>query len=102
MYLSEENWGHFSLALSRGHWRLRLIGGDPGVAPNYRLAYGTYVVTGNTIVLHRHDQAYLGSDTEVWGPYIWSVYRDTLTFRKAGAAPTQTELVVKPWVKTTA
>ena len=101
IYLSEGNWGHFSLRLSRGHWWLRLIGGNPRVAPNYRSAYGTYAVTGDKILFHRHDHAYLGSDTQVWGPYIWSVYRDTLTFRKAGAAPMPTDLVVKPWLKIT-
>jgi TRAP-type transport system periplasmic protein len=101
IYLSEGQWGHFSLKLSRGHWWLRLIGGNPRVAPNYRSAYGTYAVTGDKILFHRHDHAYLGSDTQVWGPYIWSVYRDTLTFRKAGAAPMPTDLVVKPWLKIT-
>jgi TRAP-type C4-dicarboxylate transport system substrate-binding protein len=101
IYLSGGQWGHFSLKLSRGHWWLRLIGGDRGVAPNYRSAYGTYAVTGDKILFRRHDRAYLGSDTEVWGPYIVSVYRDTLTFRKAGAAPMPTDLVVKPWLKTT-
>ena len=58
-------------------------------------------MTGDKILFHRHDHAYLGSDTQVWGPYIWSVYRDTLTFRKAGAAPMPTDLVVKPWLKIT-
>ena len=101
IYLSKETWGHFSLTLSSGHWWLRLISGDPAVAATYRPASGTYVVTGDTILFHRHDQAYVGSDTEVWGPYIWSVYRDTLTFKKAGAAPTPTDLVVKPWIKIT-
>jgi len=101
IYLSEGQWGHFSLKLSRGHWRLRLIAGDRGVAPKYRSAYGTYAVTGDKILFRRHDRAYLGSDTQVWGPYIWSVYRGTLTFRKAGAAPMPTDLVVKPWLKIT-
>ena len=101
IYLSQEAWGHFSLKLSGGHWSLRLIGGPPAVAANYRPASGTYVVTGDKIVFHRHDQAYLGSNTEVWGPYIWSVYRGTLTFKKAGSAPMPTDLVVKPWTKIT-
>ena len=100
IYLSEENWGQFTLKLRRGYWWLRLIGGDPGVPANYRLAYGTWVVTGDKILFHRHDHDYLGSDTEVWGPYIWSVYRDTLTFKKTGPAPMPTGLVVKPWRKT--
>jgi len=101
IYVLGGNWGHFSLRLSSGHWWLRLIGGDPGAAPAYRASSGTYAVTGNKILFRRLDRAYLGSDTEVWGPYIWSVYRDTLTFRKAGSAPMRTDLVVKPWLKTT-
>jgi TRAP-type C4-dicarboxylate transport system substrate-binding protein len=102
IYLSKENWGQFTLTLRRGHWWLRLIGGDPGVPANDRLACGTYVVTGDKILFHRHDHDYLGSDTEVWGPYIWTVYRDTLTFKKTGPAPMPTGLVVKPWLKTDA
>jgi hypothetical protein len=62
---------------------------------------GTFVVRGNQIVFHRHDHAYPGSDTEVWGPYIWSVYRDTLTFKKVSPLPEiPTSLVVKPWRRT--
>ena len=100
IYLSEENWGQFTLKLRRGYWWLRLTGGDPGVPANYRLAYGTYAVTGDKILFHRHDHDYLGSSTEVWGPYIWSVYRDTLTFKKTGPAPMPTGLAVKPWRET--
>ena len=43
---------------------------------------------------------YTSSDNEVWGPYIWSAYKDTLTFKKASPAPMPTGLVVKPWRKT--
>jgi TRAP-type C4-dicarboxylate transport system substrate-binding protein len=100
VYLSKENWGQFTLKLRRGNWWLSLIGGDSGVPANYRLAYGTYVVTGDKILFHRRDHDYLGSSTEVWGPYIWSVYRDTLTFTKTGSALMPTGLVVKPWHKT--
>ncbi len=91
---SEGNWGHFTLKFSRGHWWLT---GPPNTTGS---AYGTYVVTGRQISFHRHDHAYAGSDTEVWGPYIWSVYRDTLTFKKAGSTPMPTGLTVKPWRKT--
>ena len=90
---------HLSLTFREGHWSERLIGGDPAVAPN-NLSYGTYGVTGQQITFYRHDYAYPGSDTEVWGPYIWSVYRDTLTFKKAGwTGGTQgpTSLTVRPW-----
>ena len=35
----------------------------------------------------------------MWGTHVWSVYRDTLTFKKAGPPGVQmpTGLVVKPW-----
>jgi TRAP-type C4-dicarboxylate transport system substrate-binding protein len=102
IYLSEETWGHFTLMFSSGHWWLQLTGGDPAVPPNYRLAYGTYVVAGDKVLFHRLDHDYLGSGTEVWGPYIWSVYRDTLIFKRDGwTGGTQglTGLVVKPWRK---
>jgi len=83
-----ENYGHYTtLKFSRGHWWQ-----GPGPAS------GTYVVSGNEITFYRSDHEYPGSDTETWGPYIWSVYRDTLTFKKASQGPTS--LVVKPWRKT--
>jgi len=94
------NWGHFTLKLSQGRWWIHLLGGDPAVAPNNVYYYGTYVVTGHQIKFYRHDHDYPGSDTEIWGPYIWSVYRDTLTFKKAGwTGSTQgpTGLAVRPW-----
>jgi len=58
------------------------------------------VVTGHEINFYRHDHDYATSDTEVWGPYIWSVYRDTLTFKTTASTNGPTELVVKPWRKT--
>jgi len=93
------NWGHFTLTFGQGHWWIRLLGGDPAVAPNNVYYYGTYMVTGQQITFYRHDHDYPGSDTEVWGPYTWSVYRDTLTFKKAGPPGDTgpTSLVVKPW-----
>jgi hypothetical protein len=44
----------------------------------------------------------VGSNTEVQGPYIWSVYKDTLTFKKAVPPGVEipTGYVVKPWRKT--
>jgi hypothetical protein len=87
------NVGHFTFTFTRKYWSMS---GPPGST-----ASGTYHVTGNKISFYRHDHAYSGSDTEVWGPYIWSVYRDTLTFKKAGppGVPMPTSLVVKPWDK---
>ena len=67
-------------------------------------AIGTYVVSGDKITFYRHDHSSPGTDSEVWGPYTWSVYRGTLTFEKAwsygGQGPTG--LVIKPWHKFTA
>jgi hypothetical protein len=92
------NYGHFMLTCERGRWRQA---GPPG--PAGRFASGTYVVRGNEVTFYRDDHSYRGSDTETWGPYIWSVYRDTLTFRRAGWSGDVTgpaELVVKPWRRT--
>lgn len=100
--LSEETWGHFALTFSSGRWWLRLTGGDPAVPPNDRLAHGTYVVAGDKVLFHLRDHDYIGSGTEVWGPYIWSVYRGTLTFKRdgwTGGTQGPTGLVVKPWRK---
>jgi hypothetical protein len=88
------NWGHFTLTFRRGHFA------ENGSMPNSG-GSGTFALRGNQIILHRHDHAYPGSDTEVWGPYIWSVYRDTLTFKKVSPLPEiPTSLVVKPWRRT--
>ena len=94
------NFGHFTLRFSQGRWWWRNIGGDPAAIPNNRYAYGTYVVTGDKIKFYRHDNAYPGSDTEIWGPYIWSVYQDTLTFKEdgwTGGIQGPTGLTVRPW-----
>jgi TRAP-type C4-dicarboxylate transport system substrate-binding protein len=96
----EGNRGSVTLTLGNGQWLWRLTGGDPGVTPNNLVVSGTYVVTGDEINFYRHDHAYFGSDTEVWGPYIWSAYRGTLTFKRAGwtgDSQGATALVVKPW-----
>lgn len=83
------NWGHSTLKLGQGRWWQ--TGG----------ASGTYVVNGDKITFYRHDHAYRGSDAEVWGPFTWSVYRDTLTFKKTSSGG-PTGLVVKPWRKVAA
>ncbi len=90
-----ENYGHFVITFDRQQWSQ--------TGPPKGGAAGTYAVDGNNISFYRHDHAYPGSDTEVWGPYTWSVFRDTLTFRKGASFVTgpsgPTELVVKPWRK---
>jgi len=58
-------------------------------------------VTGDKITFYRHDHAYPGSDTEVTGPYTWSVHRDRLTFKKTRSGE-PTGQVVKPWRKAAA
>jgi TRAP-type C4-dicarboxylate transport system substrate-binding protein len=93
-----ENVGHFTWMIDRGHWRQTGPGGSSGVITNY----GTYLVSGDKITFYRSDHEYPGSDTEIWGPYFWSVYRDTLTLKKArwsGRDQGPTSLVVKPWRK---
>lgn len=88
------NWGQFRFTLDRGQF----VEVGPDVAPEDGPASGKYVLNGDEITFYRTDHAYPGSDTEIWGPYIWSVYRDTLTFEKSknfGEGPTG--LVVKPW-----
>jgi TRAP-type C4-dicarboxylate transport system substrate-binding protein len=99
----EGNWGSVTLTLNNGQWLWRLTGGDPGVMPNNLVDSGTYVVTGGEINFYRHDHDYQTSDTEVWGPFIWSAYRGTLTFKRAGWTGDSmgpTALVVKPWQQT--
>jgi TRAP-type C4-dicarboxylate transport system substrate-binding protein len=100
LWPGEDNWGSFTLTLGNGQWEKRLTGGDPGFTPNNAVLSGTYVVTGDTINFYRHDYDYTGSDTEVWGPYIWSAYRGTLTFKRDGwtsGSQGDSGLVVKPW-----
>ena len=98
---SEGNWGQFTLRLNRGHWWQSLIGAEPVATPNNQFSYGTYVVAGRKITLYAHSQN-AGAGTAVEGPYLWSVYKDTLTFKKD--APPGIEIptgyVVKPWRKT--
>jgi TRAP-type C4-dicarboxylate transport system substrate-binding protein len=86
------NWGRLTFVFDRGKWRI--IGTTPGSS-----SAGTYVLHGSAITFYRSDHAYPGSDTEVWGPYTWSVYRDTLTFTKRHWTHLMgpTGLVVKPW-----
>jgi TRAP-type C4-dicarboxylate transport system substrate-binding protein len=92
------NWGHFTLRFAQGRWW------ETGpLGTNSSESSGTYVVSGYKVTFYRHDHAYPGSDTEVWGPYTWSIYRDMLTFKKAwpgGGDQGPTGLVVKPWLKT--
>lgn len=60
-------------------------------------------MSGDKITFYRHDHAYSSSDTEIWGPFTWSAYRDTLTFKKVWPGNLEpTAFVVKPWRKVAA
>ena len=91
------NYGHLTLKFGQGRWWLTA---PPGTHSDQS---GTYAVSGDKITFYVHFHAYPGSDNGGWGPYTWSVYRDTLTFKKAGWSGGDqgpTVLVVKPWLKT--
>jgi TRAP-type transport system periplasmic protein len=95
-----ENYGSFTLTLHRGHSSFT----RPGARPSPQTT-ATYVVRGDTITFHQ-GQA-------IWR-YRWSVYRQTLTFKKFGGqapdcslsvSPGQCEptgFVVKPWRRVSA
>jgi TRAP-type C4-dicarboxylate transport system substrate-binding protein len=90
------NYGHQTLKFRQGRWWLTA---PPGTHSDQS---GTYAVSGDKITFYVHFHAYPGSDNGGWGPYTWSVYRDTLTFKKAGWSGGDqgpTVLVVKPWLK---
>jgi TRAP-type C4-dicarboxylate transport system substrate-binding protein len=87
------NYGHQILTFAGRHFSS--VG--PHVGPSSGPASGTYVVKGDEVTFYRSDHSYPGSDTEIWGPYTWSVYRDTLTFKKNGPGPMPTSLAVKAW-----
>jgi len=95
-----ENYGSFTLTLRRGDSSLT----RPGARPGPQMT-ATYVVRGDTITFYQGQ--------EVWR-YRWSVYRQTLTFKKLGGqAPDcslsvslgqcePTGFVVKPWRRVSA
>jgi TRAP-type C4-dicarboxylate transport system substrate-binding protein len=85
------NYGYFTLRFDRGRWW------ETSLPETNGNASGTYVTNGDKVTFYRNDDAYPGSDTEVWGPYIWSVYRDTLTFKNVGSGGPC--LYVQPWHK---
>jgi TRAP-type transport system periplasmic protein len=95
--VAPENYGSFTLTLRRGDYS---SGAQRGPQ-----ASGTYVVRGDTIAFHQ-GQA-------IWR-YRWSVYRQTLTFKKLGGQEPDCSLsvslgqceptgfVVKPWRRVSA
>jgi len=95
-----ENYGSFTLTLHRGHSSFT----RPGARPSPQTT-ATYVVRGDTITFHQ-GQA-------IWR-YRWSVYRQTLTFKKLGGQEPgcslsvslgqcePTGFVVKPWRRVSA
>jgi TRAP-type C4-dicarboxylate transport system substrate-binding protein len=87
------NYGHQTLTFDGRNFS----DAGPDVGPGAGAASGIYVVKGPEITFYRSDHSYPGSNTEIWGPFTWSVYRDTLTFKKNGPGPMPTSLVVKAW-----
>ncbi len=95
-----ENYGSFTLTLHRGDFSFTRPGARPGPQTS-----GTYAVRGDTITFYQGQ--------EIW-KYKWSVYRQTLTFKKLeGQAPDcslsvslgqcePTGFVVKPWRRVSA
>jgi TRAP-type C4-dicarboxylate transport system substrate-binding protein len=95
-----ENYGSFTLTLRRGQSSFTRPGAQPGPQTT-----ATYVVRGDTITFYQ-GQA-------VWR-YQWSVYRQTLTFKKLGGQEPDCSLsvslgqceptgfVVKPWRRVSA
>jgi TRAP-type transport system periplasmic protein len=95
-----ENYGSFTLTLHRGYSSFVRSGAPPSSRPT-----ATYVVRGDTITFHQ-GQA-------IWR-YRWSVYRQTLTFKKLGGQEPgcslsvslgqcePTGFVVKPWRRVSA
>jgi TRAP-type C4-dicarboxylate transport system substrate-binding protein len=95
-----ENYGSFTLTFRRGDYSYTQPGAPPG-----RQTSGTYVVRGDTITFYQ-GQA-------IWR-YRWSVYRQTLTFKKLGGQEPDCSLsvslgqceptgfVVKPWRRVSA
>jgi TRAP-type transport system periplasmic protein len=95
-----ENYGSFTLTLHRGH----SSDTRPGARPSPQTT-ATYVVRGDTITFYQ--------DGAAW-KYRWSVYRQTLTFKKLGGQEPGCSLsvslgqceptgyVVKPWRRVSA
>ena len=91
---SEGNWGEITFNFSRGHfWEAS----RPATAPA-TTSSGTYVVAGRKMTFYFQYQNGARAPG-VAGPYLWSVYKDTLTLKKAAPPGVQiaTGFVVKPW-----
>ncbi len=98
--VTQDNYGSFTLTFHRGDVSETKAGTRPGAQ-----SIGTYAVRGDTITFYQAG--------EVW-KYKWSVYRQTLVFKKLeGQAPgctpsvssgecEPTGYVVKPWQRVSA
>ncbi len=98
--VTQDNYGSFTLRFHRGDVSETKAGTPPGAQST-----GTYAVRGDTITFYQAQ--------EVW-KYKWSVYRQTLVFKKLeGQAPgctpsvssgecEPTGYVVKPWQRVSA
>jgi hypothetical protein len=86
------NWGPFVLTFRPdGHFSVRRTGPPP-----HQSGSGTYKVRANRVAF-----TCSCAPSEPW-PYYWTVYRDTLTLRRATPDDPEgqtepTGMVVKPW-----
>ena len=85
----DENWGDFTLTFTPdGHVTLA---GENAVASSS--PSGTYAIDGDTVVLV-FDEG--GNRGETFGGR-WSIFRDTLTFRRTDTAILPTPYLVRAW-----
>ena len=87
------NYGCFVFEFERGKFWLYRPGSSPGASGRPVTADGTYrLEAGNRITLtHTNGDVF---------QYTWSVFEDTLSFRKSGVGGA-TGYVVKPWTRVT-
>ena len=84
--INDQNWGDFTLTFDRG----RVTFTQRNDLDSYSTS-GTYTLDGKAITLRFTEG---GNAGETFAAH-WSLYRDVLTFKRAGALPTP--YVLKPW-----
>jgi hypothetical protein len=84
--VNDENWGDFTLTFDHG----RVTFTQRNDVDSYSTS-GTYSLDGKAITLKFTEG---GNAGETFAAH-WSLYRDVLTFERAGALPTP--YVLKPW-----
>ena len=87
--INDENWGDFTLMLSKG----RVTFEQTNDVASYSTS-GTFAVDGDSIVMEFTDG---GNADEIFA-FRWSLYRDTLTFRRdAALGIVPTPYLVNTW-----